>query len=121
MQFRNSSLDSLVKNLSDIDFRYLLQQFSDEFLKLINEKGVYLYEYMNNFKRFFDDKLVHRGKFYSSSKDERVNDKDHLHVVNVWNMFEMKIMGDYHDLYLKTDVLLLADVFQKFIGVCLEY
>ena len=47
--------------------------------------------------------------------------QDYLHAVNVWNMFEMKTVGDYHDFCLKTDVLFLVDVFQKFIIVCLEY
>ena len=44
-----------------------------------------------------------------------------LHPINVWNVFKMNKIGDYHDLYLKTDVLLLADVFEKFISTCLEY
>ena len=54
-------------------------------------------------------------------KDECINEKDYLHAVNVWNMLRRKAMGNYHDLYLKTDVLLLADVFEKFISTCLEY
>ena len=44
--------------------------------------------------------------------------KDHLHANNVWNMFKINSMGDYHNLYLKPDVLLLADFFQKFISTC---
>ena len=47
--------------------------------------------------------------------------KDYLHAIDVWNVFKMNTMGDYHDLYLKTDVLLLADVFEKFISSCLDY
>ena len=57
-------------------------------------------------------------------RDECISDKDFLDAVNVWNMFKMKTMGNYHDLYdlyLKTDVLLLADVFENFIGMCIEY
>ena len=50
-----------------------------------------------------------------------INKKDYLHAINVWNVFKMTTMGDYHDLYLKTDVLLLADVFKKFIDTCLQY
>ena len=50
-----------------------------------------------------------------------VSGKDYLHAITVWIMFKMKTMGDYHDLYLKTDVLLLADVFEKFIDICLKY
>ena len=54
-------------------------------------------------------------------KDECINEKDYLHAANVWNMLGIKAMDNYHDLYLKTDVLLLADVFEKFISTCLEY
>ena len=52
MQFMNSSLDLLVKNLSDNDFKYLSEEFSGEFLKLVKQKGVYPYEYMDSFKKF---------------------------------------------------------------------
>ena len=45
----------------------------------------------------------------------------YLHIINVWNTLKRKTMGDYHDIYLKTNVLLLADVFEKFINTCLEY
>ena len=53
MQSMNSSLDSLVKNLSDNDFKYLSEEFSGEFLKLVKQKGVYPYEYMGTFRKFF--------------------------------------------------------------------
>ena len=53
MQFMNSSLDSLVKNLSDNDFKYLSEEFSGELLRLVKQKGVYPYEYRNSFKKIF--------------------------------------------------------------------
>ena len=121
MQFMNSRLDSLVKNLSNNYFKYLSGEFSGDFLKLVKRKGMYPYEYMDSLERFFQDKLPDRCKFFSSLKDECVNEKDYLHDIDVWNVFKMKTMGDYHDLYLKTDVLLLADVFEKFINTCLDY
>ena len=62
-----------------------------------------------------------RSKFYGSLKNECINEKVYLNANNVWNMFKMNTMGDYHDLYLKTDVLLIADVFEKFISTCWEY
>ena len=68
---------------------------------------------MNSFKRFSEEKLPDKRKCFSSSKDQCISEKDYLHVINV---FKMNTMGDYHDLYLKTDVLLLADVFEKFIN-----
>ena len=57
MEFMNSSLDSLVKNLSDHDFVYLSEEFSGKSLKLVKRKGVYPYEYMHSFEKFLEDKL----------------------------------------------------------------
>ena len=76
---------------------------------------------MESFKMFSEDKLHDRSKFYSSLKDECISEKDYLHANNVWNMFKMNTMGDYHDFSLKKDVLLLADVFERFVSTCLEY
>ena len=121
MKFMNSSLDSLVKNLSDNDFKYLSEKFSCEFLKLVKQKGVYPYEYMGSFKRFSEDKLPDRCNFFSSLKDVCISVKDYLKANNIRNVFKINTMGDYHDLYLKSDVLLLADVFEKFINTCFDY
>ena len=59
--------------------------------------------------------------FFNSLKDECISEKDYQRANNVWNAFKMKTMGDYLDLYLKIDVLLLTDVFEKFIKTCLNY
>ena len=64
MQFMNDSLDSLVGNLVDKDFKYLSKEFSGEYLELVKEKGVYPYEYMDDFKRFDERKLPNRDKFF---------------------------------------------------------
>ena len=121
MQFMNSSLDALVKNLSDNDFKYLSEVFSDDLLQLVKPEGVYPYEYMDSFKKFSEDELPEKCKCFSSLKDECISEKDYLHSIVVWNVFKMNTMGDYHDIYLKTDVLLLTDVFEKFINTCLDY
>ena len=76
---------------------------------------------MNSFKKFFEDKLPDKCEFFNSLKDECISEKDYEKAKNVWNAFKMKTMYGYHDLYLKTDVLLLADVFEKFIETCLDY
>ena len=62
-----------------------------------------------------------RSKFFSSLKDVCISEGDYLKAVDIWNVFKMKTMGDYHDLYLKTDVLLLAYVLEKVINTCLDY
>ena len=66
----NSSLDELVKNLSDKDFKYLVEEFGSENLKIL--KRYYPYEYMNNFERLNEEKLPPRKYFFSSAKKERL-------------------------------------------------
>ena len=117
----NSRLDALVRNLSNNDFKYLSQEFSGDLLELVKQKRVYPYEYMHSFQKFSEDKLPDRCELFSSLKDECISEKDYLHAINVWNTFKINTMGDYHDLYLNTDVLLLAYVFKKFTDTCLEY
>ena len=72
MQFVNSSLHKLVKNLSDEDFKYLLEEFGSENLELLKQKRDYPYEYMNSFERFNEEKLSARKYFYSSIKMEKL-------------------------------------------------
>ena len=74
MQFRTSSLDKLVKNLSDEDFNYLVEEFGSENLELLKQKDAYPYEYMNSFERFNQEKLPARKYFYSSTKDGKIDD-----------------------------------------------
>ena len=93
MRFMISSLDTLVKNLSDNDFKYLSQEFSGKQLKLIKQKGVSPYEYMDSFKNFSDEKLPHKREFYSSLKDQCISQKDYLHAINVWNNLKRKPVG----------------------------
>ena len=121
MQFMNSSLDSLATNLSNNDFKYLSEEFCYEFLELLKQKEVYPYECMDSFEKFFENKLPDRCKFFSSLKDECISEKDYLQANNIWNVFKLNTMGDYHNFYIKTDVLSLADVLEKFINTCLDY
>ena len=123
MQLMNSSLDSLVRNLVDEDYKYLskeFEEFEDKDLKLLKEKGVYPYEYINSFKNFNETELPSKNKFFSSLKNEDISEKDYAKAENIWDTFNIKNLGEYHDLYLKTHVL-LCDVFEKFINTCLNY
>ena len=92
-QFFSSLLDSLVKNLSKDDFRYLAQEFDNNILDLVNQKGFYSYEYMNDFEKSKEE-LSSKETFYSSLIGSKITDKEYEHVLNVWNKFEMKIMID---------------------------
>ena len=123
MEFMNSSSDLLFKNLPDNDFKCLSEKFSGDLVaKLVKKKGVYSSEYMDSFGKFSEDKLPDRCKFFSYLKDKCVSEKDYVEANNIWNVFKMNTMGDdYHHFYLKADVLLLPDVFEKFISTCLDY
>ena len=116
----------------DEDFKYLVEEFDSENLEPLKQKDAYLYEYMNSFERFNEKKLSAKKYFYSSTKDGRVGDdvkisdghisvKDYLTREKNWDKFRMKNMGDHHNHYLKKDVLLSADVFEKFISTCLKF
>ena len=120
-QFMSSSLDKLVSNLPSDALNYTLKEFKDEQLKLMSQKGVYPYDYMDSFEKFNEQALPIKKEFYSIMNDQHISDKDYNHAQNVWKTFKLKSMGDYHDLYLKSDILLLADVFENFRKTCLEY
>ena len=72
-QFLSSSLDRLVKNLNKDDFKYLSQEFVNNVLDLVRQKGFYPYKYMNDFKKFKEE-LPSKGKFYSLLTDKKISD-----------------------------------------------
>ncbi|XP_068685106.1 uncharacterized protein [Montipora foliosa] len=86
----------------------------------MSQKGVYPYDFMDSFDKF-NEKLPPKEEFYSILNDEDITDDQYKHAQNVWNTFDLKNMGEYHDLYLKSDILLLADVFENFRKTCLQY
>ena len=90
MLFMNSSLDKLVKNLTDKDFKYLSEEFSNEQLKFGKEKGIHPYEYMNSFKKVRENKLPDRCKFFSLLKECGINEKEYQRAINVWKVFKIK-------------------------------
>ena len=88
------------------------QEFDNDVLDLVKQKGFYPYEYMTNFEKF-EEELPVKEIFYSSITDRKMSDREYEHVLNVWKKSEFKTMKGYHDLYLNCDILLLA-VFEKF-------
>ena len=119
-KFMNESLESLVNNLPDDGFNNLERYYKGEKLSLVKQKGFYPYEYMNSLERFKEDKIPSKEAFYSRLNEEGIIDEDYERVKKIWNVFGMKTLQDYHDLYNVTDVLLLADVFENFRNVCME-
>lgn len=129
--FMASSLDELSYNLSIkkagaskdknilyydkfINTKRLLNMFNSDKIELLAQKGVYPYEYMDSFDKFNQTELPPINKFYSSLTGKSIEIEDYQHALNVWNVFKCRTLGDYHDLYLWTDVALLTDIFTEF-------
>ena len=119
-QFMLKSLDELVKANPEESFKLTKKDYSQDEFNLLFRKGVYPYEYMDSWERFDETALPPIEKFYSSLTDSHISKEDYEHATKVWNTFGCKTLGDYHDLYLKTDVNLLADVFENFRNLCLQ-
>ena len=87
---------------------------------LLLRKGVYPYEYMDSWERFGETSLPDKEAFYSKLNLENITDKDYEHVQKVWEVFEIKTLGEYHDLYVQSNTILHADVFENFRDKCIE-
>ena len=119
-KFLQTSLANLVSNLQPDDFHNTKKIFKKD-VKLLTRKGVYPYDYVSSLEKLSETQLPPKEEFYSKLNDEDISDDDYQHAINVWNTFECKTIRDYHDLYLKSDVLLLADVFENFRKTCLKH
>ena len=108
----SSSLNNLDKNLSKDGIKYLSQEFDNNVLDLVKQKGFYPYEYVSNFEKV-KEQIPSKEKFYSLLTGKNISSKEGQNVLKVWNKFEVKMMKGYHDLYLKCDILILA-VFENF-------
>ena len=102
--FRFSSANPYIRNKTDLDF--------------LTEKGVYPYDYMNSFDKFNESQLPSIEDFYSKLYEEGITDTQHTRAKVIWDNFNIKNLGEYHDLYLMTDVYLLSDVFENFRDMC---
>ena len=87
---------------------------------LLLRKGVYPYEYMDSWERFHGTSLPSKEDFYSNLNMENIDDIDYRHGSNVFKIFKLGNLGDYHDLYLQSNTLLLADLFENFRDMCIK-
>ncbi len=115
LKFMKDSLDSLAKTLGEDQFETLTSQMS---LELLKKKGVFPYEYMTDFSKLNVTSLPPKDAFYSKLNKSKISDEEYEHAQKVWETFDCKTMRDYHDLYFKTVVLLLADIVTEFRRVC---
>ena len=120
-QFMSSSLDKLVSNLPKDDLIYTSKASKDKRLHLMSQKSVYPYDFMDSFEKFNQSELPNKDQFYCILNDQHITDDEYDHANKVWNTFMIKTMGEYHDLYLVSDVLLLTDVFDNFRKTCMQY
>ena len=124
--FKNNRLNYKCKkcnNKSAKSINELIEKFPNTYqfcnkdlnkFALLLRKGVYLYEYMDNWERFNEAPLPDKESFYSELNKEGITDDDYIHAQKVWKVFKIKDLGEYYDLYAQTDTLLLADVYEKF-------
>ena len=81
---------------------------------LLLRKGIYPYENIDSWERFDENAISPKKASYSELNLENITDKDYEHIKKVWHAFEIKNLGEYHDLYVQYDTFLLADVFENF-------
>ncbi|XP_064464359.1 uncharacterized protein LOC135375618 [Ornithodoros turicata] len=118
LNFLNASLETLVKNLrekGEDNFRCLRQFFpNEEHFQLVVRKGVFCYNFVTTFEAYNELSLPPRDQFFNTLNGTEVSEEDYCHAQRVFEKFQLRNLGEYSDLYLLTDALLLADVFQGF-------
>ncbi|XP_039303155.1 uncharacterized protein LOC120357221 [Solenopsis invicta] len=116
-KFLSASLEKLASFLSIDQLKITRSKFSslsNEDFKILTRKGVFPYEYVDDADKLLETHLPPRESFYSSLSGQTVSEHDYAHAENVWQRFAIETLGEYSDIYLKTDVLLLADIFEQF-------
>ena len=123
-QFLGTSLEKLVNNLAaegKHKFKLLIRYVADTAKQdLLLRKGVYPYDYIDSPTKLTETALPPQAAFFSILNQEAINTEDYAHAMEVWRVFKCRTMGDYHDVYLRSDVLLLADVFESFRNMAME-
>ncbi|XP_035209175.1 uncharacterized protein LOC118185154 [Stegodyphus dumicola] len=113
-----SSIDSLAKNVKE--FRETAKFFPKDKLDLVTRKGVYPYDYMDSWDKCDETRLPNKKEFYNKMTESDISHEDYAHAKTVWKTFNIKNLGEYSDLYVKTDVLILADIMEHFRDVCIR-
>ena len=111
------SIDELIKKCPNV--YSICNNDLDKFLLLL-KKEKYPYEYMNTWNRFNECKNPPFEKYYSKLNLTDITKEDYIHSQKVWDKFKIRDIGEYHDLYVQTDTLQLADVFENFRDTCLD-
>ncbi|XP_074025815.1 uncharacterized protein [Leptinotarsa decemlineata] len=120
-RFMASSLDKLSSYLNHSE-KLITKSFckNQEEFKLLSKKGIFPYDYFDSWDKMNIDKLPPIECFFNKLRKCGVTEDEYSHAVKVWDTFEIQNLQQYMELYLKTDVLLLADVFENFRKVCMK-
>ena len=114
----SNKLDKELKKKFKNTFKFFNNDINN--LILLLRKGFYPYEYMDDWEKFIETTLPEKEEFYSSLSMEEFTDADYMHGKRVCKDFKIKNLGEYHDWYLKSDTVILADVFKNFRKMCLK-
>ena len=114
----SNKLDKELKKKFKNTFKFFNNDINNPILLL--RKGFYPYEYMDDWEKFIETTLPEKEEFYSSLSMEEFTDADYMHGKRVCKDFKIKNLGKYHDWYLKSDTVILADVFKNFRKMCLK-
>ncbi|XP_039288489.1 uncharacterized protein LOC120352367 [Nilaparvata lugens] len=124
-RFTPDSLDNpvinLVKSAEEVStvLPHTAREFGDK-LELVSRKGVFPYKYCDSWEKLEETSLPPKEEFFSKLTDSHISDEAYEHAQQVCEKFDCKTLEEYSDLYLKTDVLLLANVFECFRDMCLR-
>lgn len=120
-KFMSSSLDQLASYLTD--FQILKQEFSnynDEMIKLLCRKCVFPYEYVDSPAKLEETELPSIENFHSMLTGTSISQSEYEYAQNIWRLFNIETLGQFQDLYMRVDVILLAEVFENFRNNCLQ-
>ena len=120
-RFLPSSLDKLASNLTSDKLHNLRNCYPEENeFQLLQNKGLYPYDYIDDETKLSSEQIPTKLDFYNKLKDEHISYENYNHFKHVWKVFKCKKFKDYHELYLKVDTLLLADIFENFRNTCMN-
>lgn len=122
-RFMGESLSTLASLIPSEEKRILHTEcrrvHSLDQIAMLERKGVFPYDYVDSIERLSETALPSKDQFYNRLNDEKISVEEYDFACKVWEKFEIKTLGEYSELYLKTDVLLLADIFENFRNLCL--
>lgn len=122
-RFMANSLDYLSSLIPSEEKKILRSEcayLSEKQLRLLERKGVFCYDYVDSWEKLDEMSLPSKDLFHSTLTDKDISDEDYDFAKEIWNEFNIKTLGEYSDLYMKTDILLLADIFENFRKTCKE-